>query len=246
MTEVALITGAKRVGQAVARKLAGYGVNIGVTYNTSPKEAEELVAEVRQLGVRAEAVQVDISDPDRVGGAVKFIEDSLGPIGYFIHMASLFEDGSSQTTTKEQLDRSLGVHLYGALWLKQALAPLWQERGQKGKIVVITDRIVVPDGHPYLGKYPYYVGKAALQASIKYWAKEHLRDGVTVNAVALGATKRPPEVSEEEWQALRANILPDITDEGMMEQAADTVRFFLNADFITGQTIVLDGGQNLL
>ena len=246
MVEVALITGAKRVGQVVARKIAGYGVNIATTYNTSAQEAKELVDVVQKLGMRAAAFQVDLTEQKQIGLLISDIEKKLGSINYLIYMASIFEDGDSQTTAREQLDRSLGVHLYGALWLKQALASLWQKRGQKGKIVVITDRIVVPDGHPYLGKYSYYVGKVALQASVQYWAREHLRDGITINAVAPGATKRPPDVSEEEWRDLRANILPGITDELMMEQVAETVRFFLGADLVTGQTAVVDAGQNLL
>ena len=245
MPEVALITGAKRVGLVVAKKISGYGVHIATTYHTSEQEAKELVTAVQQLGLRAAAFPVDLSQRRQIEPLLVSIEQQLGPIDYLVAMASIFTQGSSLETTEEQLDRSLAVHL-SVLWLIQGLVPRWIKRGNKGKIVVVTDRIVAAGGRPYLGHYPYYAGKAALEASVKHWAKEFMGHGITVNAVAPGATQRPREINEKDWQELRLGILPGSSDDQMAEQVAETVRFFLGTNFITGQTIVVDAGQNLL
>ena len=238
---VALITGAKRIGAIVAEELARHGVDVALSYNRSRREAEETAARVRTLGRRALAVQADVSRHSDCETLVARAARELGRLDILINMASIYEGKPFAELTEADWDRALAVELKAAFLCSRAALPYL--RATKGRIINFSDWLPVSGRPRYPGYLLYYVAKAGVKALTEALALELAPDRILVNAIAPGPILAPPEATDEELKTVE-NATPLGTWGGRLE-IAKVVLALLDSDFVTGETIRVDGGRHI-
>ena len=239
---VVLITGGKRIGAVVAAELARAGADIALVYHRSRAEAEETSAAVRTLGRRATAIQADLRDPDACDRIVDATVDALGRLDVLVNMASQYRSKPFDELTLEDWDSQMHVDLRSAWLCARAAAP-HMRRLRGGRIINFSDWVANSGRPRYSGYFTYYVAKAGIVALTEGLALELARDQILVNAIAPGPIVAPEDVSDEEFAAVeRATPLGHWGGEG---EIAKTVLALIETDFITGETIRVDGGRHL-
>jgi NAD(P)-dependent dehydrogenase (short-subunit alcohol dehydrogenase family) len=240
--KVALITGGKRIGATVAAVLAARGADVALSYRGSRDEAEATATAVKAFGRRALVVQADVSAPDECRRLVAETVAALGRLDVLINMASLYARREYDALEDGDWHRSLAIDLGGAHFCSQAAVPHMRSTGG-GRIVNFTDWVVASRRPRYTGYVPYYVAKAGVLALTEVLALELAADGILVNAVAPGPILAPPDMTEEENEAVeRATPLGRW---GGPDEIAKTVLLLVETDFITGEVIRVDGGRHL-
>ena len=227
----ALVTGAgKRLGREFALALARSGADVVVHYATSEKEATATADEIRSLGRKAEIVAADLSRPD---GAA-FME-RVGDLDVLVNSAAIFEKGTVADTSLEDWERHLSLNLRAPFLLSQAFTKALGDR--PGKIVNVADWRAVSPGRAYLA---YVISKAGLLTLTQFAARE-FAPRVQVNALALGAVLPPSDGSamEEAVKRTPAGRAATVTE------ACDGLLFLIKNDFVTGETLFVDGGAHL-
>lgn len=240
-SRVVLMTGAKRIGAIVAEELARRGVDVVLSYNRSKNEAEETAARVRALGQRALTVHADVSRRADCEALVGRAVQELGRLDILINMASLYEGKPFAELTEDDWDRHLAVELKAAFLCSRAALP--HLRATKGRIINFSDWLPASGRPRYPGYLLYYVAKAGVKALTEALALELAPDRILVNAIAPGPILAPPETTDEELKAVE-NATPLATWGGGLE-IAKAVLALLDSDFITGETIRVDGGRHL-
>jgi len=238
---VVLITGAKRIGGTVAEELAKRGVDVALSYNRSRSEAEETASRVRALGRRALAVRADLSRAADCGALVVRAAQELGRLDILINMASLYEEMPFAELTETDWDGHLAVELKAVFLCSHAALPYL--RATKGRIINFSDWLSVSGRPRYPGYLLYYVAKAGVKALTEALALELAPDGILVNAIAPGPILAPPETTDEELKAVE-RATPVGSWGGSLE-IAKVVLALLDSDFITGETIRVDGGRHI-
>lgn len=235
--KTALITGgAHRVGKAITLALAQGGANVIINYHSSAGPAEETVAEARALGVDAIAVQADVADLDQVNGMVATAVDHFGTVDILVNGASLWRKTPFPMDDLADWHRVTGILINGSLYCANAVAHAMLVQGE-GAIVNVVD---LSAWKPWRGYTAHSVGKAALLALTRQLALE-LGPAVQVNAVAPGPVLPPPDYGEQQIAAVAARTLKKRW--GTANDVADAVLFLIHADYITGEVIVVDGGE---
>jgi NAD(P)-dependent dehydrogenase (short-subunit alcohol dehydrogenase family) len=240
--KVALITGGKRIGAVVATTLAKDGVDVALVYNRSRDEADETAAAVRALGRRAFAVPADVSNDQACANAVAETIRELGRIDILINMASLYAAKPFEQLTAADWDRQLAVDLRAAFLFSHAVAPSMQKNGG-GRIINFSDWVAASARPRYPGYVPYYVAKAGVKALTEALALELAADQILVNAIAPGPILAPPEMSQEESDAVVKST--PLGRWGGEDEIAKAVMFLVHSDFVTGETIRVDGGRHV-
>ncbi|HJZ72675.1 MAG TPA: SDR family oxidoreductase [Vicinamibacterales bacterium] len=239
---VALITGSRRIGAAVGRELAARGVNVAFSYARSRPEADEAASAVRALGRRAATLQADLSIPDQAAALVDAAAAELGRLDILINMASVYKKRRFDDLTVADWSAVLDVDLRGAFLCSHAAVP--HMRRQKGGRIINFSDWIARSGRPrYLGYVPYYVAKAGIIALTEALAAELAADNILVNAIAPGPIVAPPGTTAEEAKAVE-----DATPLGRWGgeiEIAKAVLGLLDSDFITGETVRVDGGRHL-
>lgn len=233
----ALITGgARRVGKAITLALARAGANAVVNYHKSAVAAEQTVAEVRAQGVEALAFQADVSDHQQVTIMVDAARERFGSVDILVNSASLWRRTPFPTDDLSAWRTVTGILINGPMYCANAVAPMMLERGE-GAIVNIVD---LSAWQPWPDRAAHTVGKAALLALTRQLALE-LAPAVQANAVAPGPVLPVPGRSD----AQNAEIVRDTLKErwGKPDDVTEAVLFLVRADYITGEVIVVDGGQ---
>ena len=240
--KTALVTGgAHRVGKAITLMLANAGANVVVNYNSSGEAAEETLTEVKALGVEGLAVQCDVSDYASVGQMSQRIVEHFGGVDIIINGASLFGKTPFPVTQADGIDlwhTITRISIDGAFYVCNALVPSMQARGG-GAIVNIVDLSLWQAWRNFTA---HAVGKAGLWALTRQLALE-LAPAIRVNAVAPGLVLPPPNYSPEQM-AESAKQVP-LHQWGSPQDVAQAVRYLLEADFVTGEVLVVDGGQQI-
>lgn len=239
---VVLITGAKRLGSAVARAVAGRGADVAVTYNRSRAEADETVADVRKAGRKAIAISADVSDEAACATVVKEIEREFGRLDVLVNMASLYHAVQFDALTPAEWNRQLSVDLGGTFLMSRAAVPLMRRAGG-GRIINFADWVAASGRPRYKGYVAYYVAKSGVKALTEALALELAHDQILVNAIAPGPILAPPGTSEEESEAV-VKATP-LGRWGGVEEIVKAVLALIESDFITGETIRVDGGRHL-
>jgi NAD(P)-dependent dehydrogenase (short-subunit alcohol dehydrogenase family) len=240
--KVALITGGKRIGAVVATTLAKAGVDIALVYNRSREEADETSAAVRTLGGRAFIVQADVTSEEACNHAVAATARDLGRIDILINMASLYASKPFGALTAADWDRQLAVDLRAAFLFSHAAAPIMKKNGG-GRIINFSDWVAASARPRYPGYVPYYVAKAGVKALTEVLALELAADQILVNAIAPGPILAPPDMSQEESDAVVKST--PLGRWGGEDEIAKTVMFLVESDFVTGETIRVDGGRHV-
>lgn len=237
--KVALVTGgAVRVGKAITLMLAAAGANVVVNYNASAEAAEETAAEARALGVEALAVQCDVADWSSVQAMARQVNERFGGVDILVNSASYFGKTQVPTDDLDTWHRVTRISIDGAFYVTNAFAPAMLGRGG-GAIVNIVDLLAWT---PRPGFTAHAVGKTGLLALTHQLALE-LAPAVRVNAVAPGAVMAPPDYDEQQRAAIADRTL--LGRWGSAEDVAGAVRYLVEADYVTGATIHVDGGEHL-
>lgn len=240
--KVALITGGKRIGAVVATTLARTGVDIALVYNRSREEADETAAAVRALGRRAFAVQADVTNDQACRNAVASTIRELGRVDILINMASLYVAKPFSELSAADWDRQLAVDLRASFLFSHAVAPEMKKNGG-GRIINFADWVVASGRPRYPGYTPYYVAKAGVKALTEALALELAGDQILVNAIAPGPILAPPDMSQEESDTVVKST--PLGRWGGEQEIAKAVMFLVESDFVTGETIRVDGGRHV-
>jgi len=240
--KAALITGGKRIGLAVASALASRGVDVALGYARSRGEAEEGAARVRAAGRRAAIFQADLSQPDACASLVASSADALGRLDILINMASVYVQKPFADVRAADWDAVHTVDLRAAFLCAQAAAPHMRRQGG-GRIVNFGDWVARSGRPRYLGYVPYYVAKAGVIALTEALALELAGDNILVNAIAPGPIVAPPGTTEDEYRAV-VEATP-LARWGGEEEIVKGILALMDTDFITGETIRVDGGRHL-
>lgn len=238
-THVALVTGgAKRLGRAIALKLASNGWDIGIHYHHSRDEAEATASDIRALGRRTILLQADLGREEQVQDLVPAAHRELGPVTCLVNNASVFEMDKIDTVTRESWDRHIETNLRAPFVLSQAMARDLPE-GATGNIINMLDQRVWKLT-PYFMSYT--VAKMGLWTLTRTMALA-LAPKIRVNAIGPGPTLPSPRQSPEHFAAQSAAM--PLGHGATPEEIAETVLYILGSSSMTGQMIALDGGEHL-
>lgn len=236
--KVAIVTGAaRRVGRAIGLALAARGAHVVITYNRSAAEAQETQRDIEAHGVQGLALQADVTRRHEVEAVVRQVVDRFGRIDILVNNASNYYKTPFGSLTEEQWDDLVDTNLKGTFLMAKCVGDEMLKTGS-GKIVNLADWAGL---RPYKDYIPYCVAKAGVIALTKGLAKT-LAPMIQVNAVAPGPVMLPEDFDERLRKAvIRATPLKRV---GSPEDVAQTVLFLIEgSDFITGTTIMVDGGR---
>jgi pteridine reductase len=238
--KVALVTGgARRVGRALSLALGQAGADVVINYNRSARAAEEVVSELERMGRRALAVQADVSERAAITQLVARIEREFARLDILVNSAATFETAPFLDIAEAEWDRVLAVNLKGPFLLTQAAAPLLRAHSA-GCIVNIADLSAF---QPWASYAHHSVSKAGLVQLTRVAARA-LAPAIRVNCIAPG-TVLPPEG----YTGMGSDGTSDrrlVSPQGQPADVARALLFLVESDFVTGQTVVVDGGRLLL
>jgi pteridine reductase len=233
-----LITGAaRRVGRQAALALANAGANIVIHYDQSAAEALEVVSTIENMGSKAWAIQVDLEVPQNAATLIDRAWE-FSPLFGLINNASIFEPLNLQNTTFEDWQRHMQINLTTPFLLSQRFAQRLQS-GEHGRIVNMNDWRALRPGADH---FPYTISKSGLTALTRSLAQA-LAPHITVNELALGAILPPSD------ETLNSGLLKNIPAGrwAELEEVGRTILFLMEGpEYITGETIHLDGGRHLI
>ena len=238
----ALITGGKRIGAAVARALAARGMDVALSYNRSRAEAEAVAADVVAAGRRSHIAAADLGNPDECRALVDGAAAAFGRLDALINMASVYTAVPFDQTDERVWHTAMDVDLRAAFLCAKAAVP-HMRRGGGGRIVNFADWVAASGRPRYPGYLAYYVAKAGAIALTEAMALELAADQILVNAVAPGPILAPPGTSDEEMRAVEAAT--PLGRWGGPDAIVQAVLFLLETDFVTGETIRVDGGRHV-
>ncbi|MFZ1768737.1 MAG: SDR family oxidoreductase [Caldilinea sp.] len=238
--KVALVTGgAVRVGRAIALMLAEAGANLVINYNSSSDAAAATVAAARACGVDALALQCNVADLAAVQRMRDAVIEQFGGVDIIVNNASDFGQIDIPTDDLDRWHRVTRVSIDGTFYVTNALLPSMQARGG-GVIVNVID---LSAWQPWRHFTAHAVGKAGMLALTRQLALE-LAPSIRVNALASGPVLPPDNHPQANIDRAADRTL--LKRWGTPTDAADAVRYLIEADFATGSVLVVDGGEQLL
>jgi NAD(P)-dependent dehydrogenase (short-subunit alcohol dehydrogenase family) len=241
-SRVVLLTGGRRMGVTLATALSAHGADVAVTYRSSQQDADPVVAAVESNGRRGVAIHADVSDAASAATMIAEVDRAFGRLDVLVNMASIYTSVPFETMTVEDWQRQLSVDLQGTFNVSHAAIPLMKRTGG-GRIVNFSDWIAASGRPRYKGYLAYYVAKAGVKALTEALALELAADRILVNAIAPGPILAPPGTTDDEGAAVaRATPLGQWGGPG---EIAKAVLALIDSDFITGETIRVDGGRHL-
>jgi len=213
-----------------------------VVYRGSRSEAEETADTLRAMGRRALVVQADLQQPEACSRVVEATVAEFGRLDILVNMASVYREKPLDDLTVEDWDAQLSIDLRAA-WLCSHAAIRHMRRSGGGRIVNFSDWVARSGRPRYRGYLPYYVAKAAVIALTEALALELASDQILVNAIAPGPIVAPPGTSAADSAAVEQAT--PLGRWGGEIEIAKTVIALVESDFITGETIRVDGGRHV-
>ncbi|MFT4091270.1 MAG: SDR family oxidoreductase [Asticcacaulis sp.] len=239
VTKTALVTGAaKRIGRAVAFKLAHQGYDIGVHYGVSRDAALRLCEELGALGVRATPLQADLSQAESIQNLIPAATAALGPLQVLVNNASVFHDDRPGSIEVEAWQTHMNTNLLAPVLLSQAFAGQ-TDLPENATIINLIDQRVLKPSPPF---FSYGLSKAGLWYATRTLA-QGLAPKVRVNAVGPGPTLPSIHQTQDEFEAEAASTL--LQKPVTPEDIAAAVSYLIEARAVTGQMICVDSGQHL-
>lgn len=238
----AIVAGTRRLGAAVVDRLAKEGVHVAVLYRQSSAAAEQQVELARQKGVKAVALQTDLTNEAQLTRAVDQAQEALGDISFGIDIASDYP-----RVSLEQLDAGAweagmssakGTYLFAT---QCARAMSWNSGPTRGHLIFFGDWAA--EETPYLDYLPYLTGKAAVHFMTRAFGLELASRGILVNAVLPGPTEKPPDMSDRVWEIVTDQT--PLSRESSGEDISELIATLLRLETITGETIRVDAGRHL-
>lgn len=235
---VILVTGAGvRVGREIAIALAECKARIAVHYNSSSKEAEETLAAIRAAGSDGELFQADLSDaasPDKLIGQVVA---HFGTIDVLVNSAAVMQRTPLGEVSAAEWDAMFALNLRAPFFLSQAAAAAMGERG--GAIVNIADLAAFETWPAFV---PHGISKAGVVQMTRSLARA-LAPRIRVNAVAPGAVLLPDGWDQESEDHIVSTT--PLRRLGSPKDVAEAVIYLIQADYVTGTTLIVDGGRHI-
>lgn len=235
---LAVVTGAAhRLGKAFVLALARRGFAILLHYRSSDVQAARTATEIRTLGVPVFLSQADLTDPKQIEAMFRMLDKIPHPLKVLVNSAAIISVGDPYTLPLKDWDVALDLNLRAPFLCAQEAA---RRMTQGGLIVNITDVAA----HKSWSRYPAYsVSKAGLEALTKILARA-FAPAIRVNAVAPGLVLQSDQVSTEEWNHMIQRL--PLQRAATLEEIAAAMDFLIKNEYVTGQTIVIDGGYSLL
>lgn len=235
--KVALVTGgAHRVGRTIALMLASCGSDLVVTFHMSAFEARQTISEAEALGVRATAIRCDVTDWRDVQAMAQSTRETMGGVDIIVNSAGLFKRTPIPTQDVDLWHKVTRTTIDGAFYVCNSLVPDMMRRGG-GAIVNILD---LAAWHPWPHYAAHSVAKAGLLALTRQLAVE-LSPTIRTNAVAAGPVMPPAGLGAARQAEIASMTL--LNRWGDPSDVADAVRFLIEADYIVGEIITVDGGE---
>lgn len=238
----ALVTGSSRgLGRAIAAQLGNAGYNVAVHYARSANEAERVAEELRTLGVESAAFGADVSDPAACKQLITDVQKTFGGLDVLVNNAGITRDTLALRMKDDDWQSVIDTNLSSAFYLSRA-ALRTMMRANFGRIVNISSVVGIRGN---VGQANYVAAKAGLIGLTKSLAREYASRGITVNAVAPGfiESDMTDELASDVKEAYLAEI--PVGRFGTPADIAAAVQYLVSdeAGYVTGQTLVVDGGM---
>ena len=234
--------GAVGLGRSIVLGFAAEGANISFSYNKSAKEATETEARVKASGVRCLAQRVDVLDVGQIRNAAREIEATFGRIDVLINNAGVFRRAPLEEMTEQHFDETIGVNLKATLFTSQEAARRMKRQGGGSILNISSVGGLVP-----WGAYPAYcASKAAALMATRSMALA-LAPDIRVNCIAPGILTVPEHMgSDDESRVKRLKRSIPLGEFGRYDDVVDAALFLTKSGrYITGETLVVDGGRQL-
>jgi pteridine reductase len=234
----ALVTGgAHRVGRAILLALARAGADVVLHYHRAEAQAQATQAEAQALGRRVLRVRADLSRVEEIEAMFEEVRRTFPALQVLVNSAAIMEAQPVEQVTSADWDRTLDLNLRAPFFCAQQAAKL-MARG--GVIINIGD---VAGLQPW-ARYPVHsVSKAGVVMLTQVLARA-LAPRIRVNAVAPGPVAKPPDLAPERWEAVTRRM--PLKREGAPEDIAQAVLYLVQAEFVTGTILTVDGGAHLV
>lgn len=244
MGKNAVVTGASRgLGRSIALKLAELGANVILNYRSSANSVEEVVKAIEEKGVKALAVQGDVSSFEDAKKIIDAAVENFGSIDVLVNNAGITKDGLLMRMKEEDFDNVIEVNLKGVFNCTRHAVPIMMKQ-RSGRIINISSVVGLAGN---AGQANYAAAKAGIIGLTKSTAKEIASRGITVNAIAPGfiQTDMTDVLSDKVKETIMSNI--PLKKLGEPEDVAETTAFLASpaAKYITGQVISVDGGMHM-
>lgn len=236
---IALVTGAgRRVGRAIALGLAADGFDLALHYNRSQEEIDSLTRAIGEAGRRAVAISADLSQPDGPGRLSAAALEAFGQCDLLVNNASSWPRTPIDDLTETEFDATLAVNLRAPFLLAVTIARGMRTQGS-GLILNLLDWSIE---RPYPDFIPYGIAKAGLAAATRGLARA-LAPQIRVNAIAPGTVLLPEGIDPEHAEAIRRAI--PMGRVGEPGDIVGAIRYLIDAPYITGAILTVDGGRSL-
>jgi 3-oxoacyl-[acyl-carrier protein] reductase len=241
--KTALVTGGTRgIGAATAIALARDGANVAITGRRLDDQAKRTWEAIVALDRRCELIQSDAAIPANNTNAVQETVAKLGPVDVLVHSAGGPVSGGLFDLTAEQWQRALDVHVNAIFHLARAVIPAMKQK-KEGAIMLISSTAGI---RGIITNVAYQVAKGAIPQFARALAREFANDNIRVNCVAPGVVRTDfhATMTEEQRRMNLEHRIP-LHREGTPEQVADAILMMIKNDYMTGETIVVDGGLTM-
>jgi len=238
--KVALVTGAAiRLGRAIATALAESGCDLILHYHSSRKDAQNLATELRRLGSNVALAQADLSKSNETLRLAKSAEKEWGRVDILINSAAVFWPTPLERQSVKELNAFLDINLKSPYILCSEIGRRMKARGSGA----IVNMACVSGLRPWKTYVPYSISKAGIMAMTVGMAKL-LGPEVRVNAVAPGTVLSPDGMSLAQCEEIRRRL--PLKKLGTPEDITRAVLYLLESNFVTGQTLCVDGGRSIV
>ncbi|MGD8813219.1 MAG: SDR family oxidoreductase [Anaerolineales bacterium] len=238
--KIAAVTGAAhRVGRSIALLLAEKGCDLIIHYNRSKQKASETMALAQQLGVRAATAQADLSNHAGIEALFQSVDQNFGKLDLLVNSAAIMEAKDFLLTNQDDWDRTIDLNLKGTFFCIQLAAQRMRKQGT-GAIVNISD---VAGLMPWKRFPVHSISKAGVEMLTKVAARAFAPE-IRVNAVAPGPVLKPPGYDQQRWDKITKKV--PLQRGGSPSDVAEAVIFLFENEFITGETLIVDGGRTLV